>query len=301
LSDRAHIPVLCAESVAALCPHAEPLGGVYIDCTFGRGGHARALLARLAPEARLIAFDRDPAAEEAAAPLLADPRFTFLPRPFSALSESLRALGVAEINGLLADLGVSSPQLDDPTRGFSFSHDGPLDMRMDPRHGVSAADWLAEVSEADLADTLYYYGEERLSRRIARSLVAARAQTPITRTAQLAELVAAAMPRREGPRHPATRTFQAIRIAVNAELKEVNALLQAAPGWLACGARMAVISFHSLEDRQVKLHFRDLVSGQLSPDRQFVNVGKPVSAGAEELAANPRARSARLRVLERTA
>ncbi len=301
MSDRAHVPVLCAESVAALCPHAEPLGGVYIDCTFGRGGHARALLARLAPEARLIAFDRDPAAEEAAAPLLADPRFTFLPRPFSALSESLTALGVAEINGLLADLGVSSPQLDDPTRGFSFSHDGPLDMRMDPRHGVSAADWLAEVSEADLADTLYYYGEERLSRRIARSLVAARAQTPITRTAQLAELVAAAMPRREGPRHPATRTFQAIRIAVNAELKEVDALLQAAPGWLARGARMAVISFHSLEDRQVKLHFRDLVSGQLSPDRQFVNVGKPVSAGAEELAANPRARSARLRVLERTA
>lgn len=301
----AHMPVLCAESLVALgvgncgAISKAPFGGIYVDCTFGRGGHARALLQTLPDDARLIAFDRDPEAEMAAASLTTDARFSFYARPFSALSETLGAQGIDEVDGILADLGVSSPQLDNPARGFAFSKDGPLDMRMDPRRGLSAAEWLADVAEDDLADTLYYYGEERAARRIARALVRARENQPITRTAQLAALVADAMPGRPGHRHPATRTFQAIRIVVNAELKEVDRLLRDAPLKLKPGGRFAVISFHSLEDRQVKLSFRDWAA-QASPNApRFAVVGKPQTPSDAEVAANPRARSARLRVLER--
>lgn len=309
----AHVPVLCRESVAAICPlqstgaeaSAGAAGAIYVDCTFGRGGHSRALLAAMGPASRLIAFDRDPDAARAAEALADDPRFTFHSKPFSELVPTLDALGIDAVNGILADLGVSSPQLDDPERGFAFSKDGPLDMRMDPRTGVSAAAWLASVSESDLADTLYYYGEERAARRIARALVRAREAAPITRTAQLAGLVAGAMPRRPGHKHPATRTFQAIRIAVNAELKEVDRLLREAPFRLRPGGRLAVITFHSLEDRQVKLAFRDLVSasgtGSAADAPVFALVGKPVEPGPGEVSVNPRARSARLRVLERRA
>ena len=287
------------ETIAALTGGAvDTRTGVFVDATFGRGGHAKALLASLGPDARLIALDRDPAAACAAA--LPDPRFSFVAAPFSHFDQVLNTANVGEVDGVLADLGVSSPQLDDPVRGFSFSADGPLDMRMDTTAGETAAAWIARVDEAELADTIYLYGEERHSRRIARSIVAARAESPITRTAQLAAIVAAAVPGRERNKHPATRTFQALRIAVNAELKELAALLNAVPKRLKPGGRFAVIAFHSLEDRQVKLGFRDLKRAGLDDGRRrFAVPVRLQMAGPEERSANPRARSARLRVLER--
>jgi len=298
-----HVPVLVAETVAALVTGAAVDDGVFVDATFGRGGHARALLDALGPRARLVAIDRDPAAAVAARAFEDDPRFSFVAAPFSRIAGILDDAGITGVSGVLADLGVSSPQLDDPARGFSFAHDGPLDMRMDTRTGQTAAEWLATVSERDLADTIYYYGEERFSRRIAAAIVAARAGTPIETTAALAEIVTRAVPRREKKKHPATRTFQALRIAINAELKELEALLAAVPPRLVVGGRLAIVSFHSLEDRQVKLGFRDLVRGHeaLARRPEFRTVGRLVTPSDAETAINPRARSSRLRVLERTA
>lgn len=304
----AHQPVLLAEALAGL--NVRP-NGWYLDATFGRGGHAAALLAALGPDGRLLALDRDPAAAISAHERLgADARFRFVRCRFSQIEAQAAAHGVlGRLDGVLFDLGVSSPQLDDPVRGFSFSHDGPLDMRMDPEFGLSAADWLARVSEAELARVLAEWGEERFYRRVARALIAARRHAPMTTTGQLAALVAAAVPSREPGRHPATRTFQAIRIAVNDELGELQAALGQAVRVLAPGGRLVVISFHSLEDRMVKRFMRDQARGQEAPldlpvrgEPQGVTLrlrGRPVWPGAAEIAANPRARSAVLRVAER--
>ncbi len=302
-----HIPVLCDAVLEGLAVRAD---GFYVDGTFGRGGHARALLARLGPEGRLLAMDRDPAAAAAAGDLAGDPRFVFRVGRFSAMAEVLREFDPGRgPDGVMLDLGVSSPQLDTAERGFSFQHDGPLDMRMDPATGESAADWLARADEAEIADVIYHYGEERYSRRIARAVVAARAEHPITRTGQLAELVSRAVPRREPGKHPATRTFQALRIHVNRELEELEQWLATIPEILPRGARLAVISFHSLEDRMVKQALRapkpdrriprGLPVMPELPERRLRAVGKPVRADAAEQRANPRARSAVLRIGER--
>lgn len=304
----AHQPVLLAEALAGL--KVQP-SGWYLDATFGRGGHAAAILAALGPEGRLLALDRDPAAAASAHERFgADPRFGFVQCRFSRLEAQAAAYGVlGKLAGVLLDLGVSSPQLDDPARGFSFSHDGPLDMRMDPEFGLSAAAWLARVSEAELARVLAEWGEERFYRRVARALIAARRQAPITTTGRLAALAAAAVSSREPGRHPATRTFQAIRIAVNDELGELQAALDQAVQALAPGGRLAVISFHSLEDRMVKRFMRAQAHGQEAPLDLPVRgepsgatlrlSGRPIRPGAAEIAANPRARSAVLRVAER--
>ncbi|PRD35791.1 UNVERIFIED_CONTAM: rsmH [Trichonephila clavipes] len=305
-----HLTVLCEETVDAVLGDRK---GCYVDATFGRGGHSRQLLASLAPEARLIAFDKDPEAIAAGEALAAaDARFSIVHDSFATLAAHVEALGLTgRVTGLLADLGVSSPQLDDAARGFSFMNDGPLDMRMDPTRGVSAADWLAGVSEADLADALKTYGEERHARRIARALVAARAKAAITTTRQLAELVAAAHPAWEKHKHPATRSFQAIRIVVNRELGDLEDFLDQALAVLAPGGRLAVISFHSLEDRLVKQFIQKAVKGddfppglpvtwqQLRP--QLKKIGKAVEPSEAEVDRNPRARSARLRIAERLA
>ncbi len=298
-----HIPVLLEEVLNNLV-HAT--AGTYVDATFGRGGHARALLDRLSADARLIALDRDPAALQTARMLAeADGRVTVRHSRLSELGETLETLGVSAVDGVLMDLGVSSPQLDDASRGFSFAKEGPLDMRMDPERGMSAAEWLNEAGEADLARVLKEYGEERYARRIARSIIAAR---PLSTTTELAEAVAAAVPARgASPRHPATRTFQAVRMQVNDELGEIDSGLTAAFAALAPGGRLAVISFHSLEDRRVKRFFRSLTRPAPLPRRvpvrdaarvtQAVDVVGPVAPSAAEVAANPRARSAKLRVI----
>ena len=310
LPPAAHRPVLLEESVAALALRP---GGTYVDATFGRGGHSRAILARLDAGGRLIALDRDPQAVEAAR-AIADPRFRIAHAPFSELSRVLDALGAGEVHGVLADLGVSSPQLDEPARGFSFRADGPLDMRMDPTRGVSAADWLATATEQQLEEAIGGYGEERFAKQVAKAIVAARAREPIRRTQQLAAVVAAAVRRRQARREagqdPATRTFQALRILVNRELEEVALMLPQAAARLAPGGRLAVISFHSLEDRLVKRFLRACAGDRLPPDLPIRAselpepplriVGKAVRASAAEVAANPRARSATLRVAERT-
>ena len=301
-----HIPVLLNELIAAIQPQQS---GSYADCTFGRGGHARALLAECGAAVRLLALDRDPQAVKQGQELAErDPRVEMVYAPFSDLAQvaSERALN---FDAVYFDLGVSSPQIDTAERGFSFRFDGPLDMRMDPQHGKSAADWLANVGVDDLATVLRDYGEERHARRIARHIVAARSETPITRTSQLAELVFQAMPGRarhaEPGKHPATRTFQAIRIHVNRELIELDAGLQQALECLKPGGRLAVISFHSLEDRRVKRFMRDLsnppmpswhlpIAAQL-PEPRLRMLGKAVRASKAELVANPRARSAVLR------
>ena len=304
-----HQPVLLAEVLAAL--QVKP-DGTYVDGTFGRGGHSRAILAALGPRGRLLAMDRDPEAV-AAGMRIEDRRFVIERGSFADMGDMLENHGVlGAVDGMLLDLGVSSPQLDDAARGFSFQHDGPLDMRMDPDHGQPASAWLAVVDAGELADVLFQLGEERFSRRIARALVAARAEAPIETTAQLAAIVAAAVPRREPGKHPATRTFQAIRIHVNGELEALRSALDAAVPALAPGGRLAVISFHSLEDRIVKRFMRDLSRPRddLPPDLPVRNVtpaallrlvGKPRRPGAAEVDANPRARSAVLRVAERLA
>ena len=240
-----HEPVLLAEALDALAIRSD---GVYVDGTFGRGGHSRAILARLGPAGRLIAVDRDPEAQ-AEARAIADTRFTFHRVPFSSLSS---VLGGQRVSGMLFDLGVSSPQLDDPQRGFSFRADGPLDMRMDPTKGESAADFLAHAEQQQLQEVIREYGEERFAKQIAASIVAARGREPLRRTRQLADLVAKAVRTREPGQDPATRTFQALRIHVNRELEEVQMMLPQAVTHLAEGGRLAVISFHSLEDRLVK-------------------------------------------------
>ncbi|OOC09184.1 MULTISPECIES: 16S rRNA (cytosine(1402)-N(4))-methyltransferase RsmH [Thioalkalivibrio] len=305
---QAHVPVMLDTVLEGLAVRAD---GFYVDGTFGRGGHSRALLDRLGPDGRLLAMDRDPEAAEAASSFLGDPRFAFESAPFSSMAEVLRQrYPDRRPDGVFLDLGVSSPQLDDAARGFSFQHDGPLDMRMDPSSGESAADWLARAEEKEIADVIYQYGEERFSRRIARAIVRARAEGPITRTARLADLVRGAVPRREPGKHPATRTFQALRIFVNAELRELETWLETIPEVLPSGARLVVIAFHSLEDRMVKRAFRGdrddapriprglpvMPEVEAPPLRPL---GKPVRADAGEQQRNPRARSAVLRVAER--
>lgn len=285
--------------------------GLYVDGTFGRGGHARAILARLGSAGRLIAIDRDPDAVAAARTLAAtDPRLSVVASPFGALGAAVRSAGVtARVQGILLDLGVSSPQLDTPARGFSFTADGPLDMRMDPGDGESAAAWLARSDAEAIAAVLYEYGEERFGGRIARAIVAARATAPLQTTRALADLVARVVPTREPGKHPATRTFQALRIQVNDELGELKRALAAVCDLLDTAGRLVVISFHSLEDRIVKRFMRDEAHGPRFPKGLPVTatqacgrlrlVGKPIRAGAAEVAANPRSRSAILRVAER--
>jgi 16S rRNA (cytosine1402-N4)-methyltransferase len=307
----AHRAVLLEEAVAALALDAPGRrDGTYLDLTFGRGGHSRAILARLGPAGRLLAFDRDPQAVEAAR-AIADPRFHITHAPFSELGRVLDAQGVAPVQGVLADLGVSSPQLDEAARGFSFRADGPLDMRMDPTRGVSAADWLATATEQQLREAIGGYGEERFAKQIAKAIAAARAREPIRRTQQLAAVVAAAVGTREAGKDPATRTFQALRILVNRELEEIALMLPQALSRLAAGGRLAVISFHSLEDRLVKRFLKACSSDRLPadlpirardlPQPPLRLVGKAQRASDAEVVANPRARSATLRVAERSA
>ena len=297
-----HEPVLAAEAIEALALRPD---GVYVDGTFGRGGHTERILERLGPRARLIALDRDPQAADAAR-ALSDPRFSFFKTRFSDLS-----MLPARVDGMLFDLGVSSPQLDDPARGFSFRHDGPLDMRMDPEAGMSAADWLARAEEQEIRGVIRDYGEERFAKQIAAKIAAARSQEPLVRTRQLADLVAQAVRTREPGQDPATRTFQALRIHLNRELEEVSLMLPRAVERLAPQGRLAVISFHSLEDRIVKRFLQAQAHPQLPrrlplrasemPQPLLRIVGRAQRASRQETTRNPRARSATLRVAERTA
>lgn len=304
-----HTPVLVQEVLDGLELRAD---GVYLDCTFGRGGHTRALLAGLGPRARMIAIDRDPQSVAWGREQLAgDARVTVEQANFESIATVAERHAVTgRVDGLILDLGVSSPQLDDAARGFSFQQDGPLDMRMDPGAGESAAQWLARADAADIAGVLWEFGEERHSRRIARAVVAARDEAPIDTTGRLAAVVAAAVPGRRGSaKHPATRTFQAIRIHVNRELDALDAVLEQIPDVLAPGGRVAVISFHSLEDRRVKRFMRSRSRGATAPKGMPVvpegeppvlrTVGRAVRASDAEVQANPRARSAVLRIAAR--
>ena len=302
----AHVPVLAQEAVTALAIRPD---GVYVDATFGRGGHSRLILAQLGPAGRLIALDRDPDAIRAGA-ALQDRRLTLVKRAFSALGAALDELGVAQVDGILLDIGVSSPQIDDAARGFSFRADAPLDMRMDPESGLSAADWLATAAEGEICEVIRTYGEERFAKSIARAIVAARQEDPIRSTGQLAKLIAATVKRHEPGQHPATRSFQAVRIYINRELEELSAVLPQCVDRLHPGGRLAVISFHSLEDRIVKRFMRDEAMGEQPPRRlpipaamlkpgRLKLVGRAQHASDAEVAVNPRARSAVLRVAER--
>jgi 16S rRNA (cytosine1402-N4)-methyltransferase len=300
---RSHVPVLLAETLEGLRVIPD---GTYLDGTYGRGGHARAVLAKLGPRGRLLLMDRDPEAIAGAEREFGrDPRVAIRHASFAELADWEETAG--GLDGVLFDLGVSSPQLDDPARGFSFQADGPLDMRMDPTRGTPAAEWLAGAGEAEIADVLWQWGEERMSRRIARAIVTARAAHPLTTTSQLADLVAQTIGHRERNKHPATRTFQALRIYVNDELAALERGLEMAASRLKPNGRLAVISFHSLEDRLVKRFIRGeeaprVRRGLPQPERApsaLVAVGKAVFASETETAANPRARSAVLRVAER--
>lgn len=303
----AHIPVLLDQAIEALQVRPD---GIYIDGTFGRGGHSERILALLGDKGRLLAFDKDAEAVRVAQARFGDDRrFSITHGSFTDIPVVVGECGlVHRIDGLLLDLGVSSPQLDDPARGFSFLNDGPLDMRMDQSRGLSAAQWLAEADEEDIATVIYEYGEERFSRRIARAIVARRQDTPITGTRDLADLVAQTCPIKEKRKHPATRTFQAIRIFINRELDDLQQCLQGSLAVLAQGARLVVISFHSLEDRIVKRFMRDAAQGPRLPKGlpvrhvdtrgQLHLVGKATRASAVELHSNPRARSAVMRVAE---
>lgn len=290
--------------------HIQP-GGCYIDGTFGRGGHSREIVRHLNADGRLIAIDRDPEAVAAVEPTLKqDPRFEIVKGEIAELREIAAGRNLlGKVDGLLLDLGVSSPQLDSAARGFSFRADGPLDMRMDPTSGISAAEWLASVDAKGLKKVLFEYGEERFAGRIAKAIVARRADLPIRRTGDLADIVAKAVPSRAARKHPATKTFQAIRIQVNEELAQLEAALAASIDILRRGGRLCVISFHSLEDRRVKRFMRNasrvseawrgLPSIPRDQQPPLKVIGKAVSATAAEIAANVRARSARLRIAER--
>ncbi|HEX5691318.1 MAG TPA: 16S rRNA (cytosine(1402)-N(4))-methyltransferase RsmH [Roseiflexaceae bacterium] len=311
----AHTPVLLDEALAALNVSDE---GRYLDATFGRGGHSAAILSRLGPSGRLIALDRDPAAIAVGREKFGgDRRVSLVHSAFGEMTNAVRAaLGQDQewrgnFNGVLFDLGVSSPQLDDASRGFSFMQDGPLDMRMDTGSGITAADWLAGVSERELARVIREYGEERFANRIARAIVAARATTRIATTAQLASIVAAAVPTREQGKHPATRTFQAIRMQINEELPQIERALKQSIDLLAPGGRLCVISFHSLEDGIVKRFMQrhsqeDPVYAGL-PDvpaharPTLKRIGRAIHPSEAEVTRNPRARSAIMRVTERVA
>ena len=303
-----HTPVLLAEVIDGLHLQTD---GIYIDCTFGRGGHTRALLARLGPRARVLAIDRDAQAVEAGRALAAeDARVTVEHANFNriaAVAAEHQVTGL--VNGMLFDLGVSSPQLDEAARGFGFQDDGPLDMRMDVQVGESAAEWLARASAEDIMLVIRRYGEERYAKRIARAIVARRADRPIETTRQLADIVSAAQQRSGARRHPATRTFQAIRIHINDELAALDSALEQVPEILAAEGRLAVISFHSLEDRRVKRFMRARSRGPTAPKGMPVapagpppvlrTVGRAIRASADEVRANPRARSAVLRIAAR--
>jgi len=302
-----HQTVLLREAVDALVTSP---AGFYVDGTFGRGGHSRYLLDCLDPDGRVLGVDKDPAAQLAAEKLAeVEPRFAFFHGSFAELPEQLRRMGIAAVDGILLDLGVSSPQLDDGERGFSFLQDGPLDMRMDTTRGETAAEWLSRAGVDEIARVLKEYGEERFSRRIAAAIVAARTERAIASTGRLARVVSEANPQWEKHKHPATRAFQAIRIKVNRELDDLQELLAAALDMLRVGGRLVVISFHSLEDRLVKRYMRDMARGDQFPigvpvrdnalTRRMRLVGKAVRAGADEVAGNVRSRSAIMRVAEK--
>lgn len=302
-----HVPVLMHEAVDKLTNVRE---GRYVDATYGRGGHSGYLLSQLAETGQLLALDRDPEAiADAGVRFAADTRFTIKQANFGSLQDVLKEHGwFGEVDGLLMDLGVSSPQLDVAERGFGFSRDGDLDMRMDPGSGVSAAQWLSTVAEKELVQVLKVYGEERYAKRIGAAIIAARTDKPISRTLELAEIVKAAHPRWERHHHPATRSFQAIRIQINGELDAVKDALAAASSVLRIGGRLAVITFHSLEDRLVKRAFRQPVPDPRIPrhlpqpvqeNHPWRVIGKPVKASEHEISINPRSRSAVLRVAER--
>ncbi|ELV7526454.1 16S rRNA (cytosine(1402)-N(4))-methyltransferase RsmH [Edwardsiella ictaluri] len=306
-----HKTVLLDEAVAGLNLRSD---GIYIDGTFGRGGHSRLILSQLGAEGRLIAIDRDPQAIAAAAQI-DDPRFSIIHGPFSALADYVQEMGLSSrIDGILLDLGVSSPQLDDPERGFSFMRDGPLDMRMDPSRGLSAAQWLMQAEEDDIAWVLKTFGEERFAKRIARAIVERNRTEPLSRTHELAALISDASPFKEKHKHPATRSFQAIRIYINSELDEIERALEGALVALAPQGRLSVISFHSLEDRLVKRFIRQYSRGPQVPkglpltEAQLQAQGGPQlkalgkrMPGEREVVDNPRARSSVLRVAERIA
>ena len=308
MDELSHRPVLLDEVVQALNLRAD---GIYVDGTFGRGGHAQAILERLGSHGRLLAFDRDPQAVQVAEKKFSgDARFDVVRGPFSMMGQTMTARGWrGKVDGILLDLGVSSPQFDDPQRGFSFRHDGPLDMRMDPDSSPSAAQWLNRAEEQEIATVIREYGEERFAKRIAKVICRERANQPLETTLQLARIVAQAVPTREIGKDPATRTFQALRMHVNRELDELRAVLPHTLEALAPGGRLAVISFHSLEDRTVKHFLRDEAKGDRFPPNLPVRraqltprlrlIGKAIHAGAAEVVANPRARSAVLRVAER--
>ncbi|MEO8017545.1 MAG: 16S rRNA (cytosine(1402)-N(4))-methyltransferase RsmH [Pseudomonadota bacterium] len=304
----AHIPVLAREAFEALAVQAD---GLYIDATFGRGGHTALILGALGPEGRVLAFDRDPAAIEAGHRRFPDEvRLALVGAPFADIAARVPGLVSSRaVRGILFDLGVSSPQLDDPARGFSFRADGPLDMRMDPTSGEPVSAWLARAGEPEIREVIATLGEERFARRIAADIVAVRTKQPLTRTAELAALVARSVRIREPGRNPATRTFQALRMHVNDELGQLRRALAGALELLAVGGRLAVISFHSLEDRIAK----QFIQGHSTVDPVFAGlplipdaaqprlrrIGSKVRAGAAELAANPRARSSVLRIAEK--
>jgi len=304
-----HITVLLNEAVDAL--NIQP-SGIYVDGTFGRGGHSRLILSRLNEQGRLIVFDKDPAAISVAQELARqDKRVSVFHQGFSHFNAACTELGISQIDGALFDLGISSPQIDDASRGFSFRFDAPLDMRMDTTRGESAAEWLMHADEQEIHEVIKNYGEERFSRQIARAIVAKRVEAPIHTTGQLAEIAAQCVRSREKGQHPATRTFQAIRIYINRELDEVAQVLPQVTARLNTHGRLAVIAFHSLEDRIVKQFMREnsmhaplpkwaAVREADLPKPPLKIVGKPIKAGAEELNDNPRARSAILRVAERT-
>ena len=308
MSSNAHVPVLLGPVLEGLNIRAS---GCYVDATFGRGGHSSAILERLNANGRLIAIDRDPQAV-ASVPqaLLEDQRFELIRGESAQLEKFIDARGLrGSVDGVLLDLGVSSPQLDEAGRGFSFLRDGPLDMRMDPDAGISAADWIASVDERELKRVLKTYGEERFAARIAAAIVAVRDEQPIRRTGQLAKIIADAVPVHADKTHPATRSFQAIRIVINDELEQLRAALEQSVNVLRRGGRLCVISFHSLEDRMVKRFMREASRESeqyrgmpsVPPEHRpaLKAIGKLIEATAEEIAANRRARSARLRVAER--
>ncbi len=302
-----HTTVLLREAVEALKVKPD---GIYVDGTFGRGGHSRLILQKLGGYGRLIALDKDPAAV-AAAGEVGDKRFCIMHSGFARLAEVLKELQVGKVDGVLLDLGMSSPQLDDERRGFSFRFDAPLDMRMDSSSGLTAAQWLASVNEELLGEVIRSYGEERFAKQIARALVAARQENPITTTRRLSQIVAQTVRTRESGQNPATRTFQAIRIYLNRELEELEDVLPQCVDSLNPQGRLVVISFHSLEDRLVKRFMRDTAQGDKLPRNLPVRaadvpqaklrlVGRAIRASVQEVEANPRARSAVMRVAERT-
>lgn len=300
-----HIPVLLDETLQGLNLRSN---GIYVDCTFGRGGHSQAILNKLDSNSHLFAFDKDPEAAKAARNF-SDPRFTFVDGSFTQLGEVMKTMKLEkQVNGILFDLGVSSPQLDNASRGFSFLRDGELDMRMDNSTGLTAMEWLNQATQDEIANVVYEFGDERFSRRIARAIVRERSKMAITRTVQLASLIALVLPGRQQGKHPATKTFQAIRIFINQEMRELQAVLQQTIQVLAEHGRLLVISFHSLEDRLVKHFMREQSQGPVVPREipvqhdmfkpKLVIISKPIRCQPDEIHDNARARSAVLRIAE---